>query len=195
MPDRIGKFEILRALGQGAMGEVYLARDTTLGREVAIKTIRPFADAEARGTEGALRAGGPGGGRAEPPERGDHLRVRRGPGRALHRHGVGEGPSLESQLRRQALTPRASWRCWPRSATAWAAHRQGIVHRDIKPTNILVAREGERPVAKILDFGVAKSLGQDATQTGQVVGTVSYMAPEYLRLGKATPAATSSPWA
>lgn len=49
MPDRIGKFEILRSLGKGAMGEVFLARDTTLGREVALKTIRPQADAEALG--------------------------------------------------------------------------------------------------------------------------------------------------
>lgn len=191
MPDRIGKFEILRALGQGAMGEVFLARDTTLGREVALKTIRPHADAEALGDLKARFA------REAQSAAGLHhpnvvtiYEFGEADGLLYFAMEVVEGPSLESQLRRQALTPRAFLEVMAQVCDGLqAAHAKGIVHRDIKPANIMIAREGERPVAKILDFGVAKSLGQEATQTGQVVGTLAYMAPEYLSLGKATPSA------
>ena len=191
MPDRIGKFEILRALGQGAMGEVFLARDTTLGREVALKTIRPYADAEALGDLKARFA------REAQSAAGLHhpnvvtiYEFGEADGLLYFAMEVVEGPSLESQLRHQSLTPRAFLEVMAQVCDGLqAAHAKGIVHRDIKPANIMIAREGERPVAKILDFGVAKSLGQDATQTGQVVGTLAYMAPEYLRLGKATPSA------
>lgn len=191
MPDRIGKFEILRALGQGAMGEVFLARDTTLGREVALKTIRPHADAEALGDLKARFA------REAQSAAGLHhpnvvtiYEFGEADGLLYFAMEVVEGPSLESLLRRQALAPRTFLEVMAQVCDGLqAAHQKGIVHRDIKPANIMIAREGERPVAKILDFGVAKSLGQDATQTGQVVGTLAYMAPEYLRLGKATPSA------
>ena len=191
MPDRIGKFEILRTLGQGSMGEVFLARDTTLGREVALKTIRPFADAEALGDLKARFA------REAQSAAGLHhpnvvtiYEFGEADGLLYFAMEVVEGPSLESQLRHQSLTPRAFLEVMAQVCDGLqAAHAKGIVHRDIKPANIMIAREGDRPVAKILDFGVAKSLGQEATQTGQVVGTLAYMAPEYLRLGKATPSA------
>ena len=191
MPDRIGKFEILRALGQGAMGEVFLARDTTLGREVALKTIRPFADAAALGDlkarfarEAQYAAG------LHHPNVVTIYEFGEADGLLYFAMEVVEGPSLEHLLRQQALTPRDFLAVMAQVCDGLqAAHAKGIVHRDIKPANIMIAREGDRPVAKILDFGVAKSLGQDATQTGQVVGTLAYMAPEYLRLGKATPSA------
>lgn len=191
MPDHIGKFEILRALGQGAMGEVFLARDTTLGREVALKTIRPFADAAALGDLKARFA------REAQSAAGLHhpnvvtvYEFGEADGLLYFAMEVVEGPSLEHLLRQQALSPRDFLAVMAQVCDGLqAAHAKGIVHRDIKPANIMVTREGERPVAKILDFGVAKSLGQDATQTGQVVGTLAYMAPEYLRLGKATPSA------
>ncbi len=191
MPDHIGKFEILRTLGQGSMGEVFLARDTTLGREVALKTIRPFADAEALGDLKARFA------REAQSAAGLHhpnvvtiYEFGEADGLLYFAMEVVEGPSLESQLRHQSLTPRAFLEVMAQVCDGLqAAHAKGIVHRDIKPANIMIAREGDRPVAKILDFGVAKSLGQEATQTGQVVGTLAYMAPEYLRLGKATPSA------
>ncbi len=191
MPDRIGKFEILRALGQGAMGEVFLARDTTLGREVALKTIRPMADAEALGDLKARFA------REAQAAAGLHhphvvtiYEFGEADGLLYFAMEVVEGASLESLLRRQALAPRAFLEVLAQVCDGLqAAHAKGIVHRDIKPANIMVTREGERPVAKILDFGVAKSLGQDATQTGNVVGTLAYMAPEYLSRGQATPSA------
>ena len=68
------------------------------------------------------------------------------------------------------------------------AHERGIVHRDIKPANILVSRSGKRPVAKLMDFGVALVGHSDLTQQGNWMGTVNYMAPEYLDSGKAGPA-------
>ncbi len=68
------------------------------------------------------------------------------------------------------------------------AHKHGIIHRDIKPTNVMVQREEGELRAKVMDFGVAKLSGGDMTQTGQVVGTLAYMAPEYLRTGVAEPA-------
>ena len=191
MPDRIGKFEILRSLGQGAMGEVFLARDTTLGREVALKTIRPQADAEAladlkaRFAREAQAAAG-----LHHPNVVTIYEFGEADGLLYFAMEVVEGPSLESLLRRQALAPRAFLEAMAQVCDGLqAAHQKGIVHRDIKPANLMIAREGERPVAKILDFGVAKSLGQEATQTGMVVGTLAYMAPEYLSRGQATPSA------
>lgn len=191
MPDRIGKFEILRSLGQGAMGEVFLARDTTLGREVALKTIRPQADAEVLGDLKARFA------REAQAAAGLHhpnvvtiYEFGEADGLLYFAMEVVEGPSLESLLRRQALAPRAFLEAMAQVCDGLqAAHQKGIVHRDIKPANLMIAREGERSVAKILDFGVAKSLGQEATQTGMVVGTLAYMAPEYLSRGLATPSA------
>ena len=191
MPDRIGKFEILRALGQGAMGEVFLARDTTLGREVALKTIRPQADAEAladlkaRFAREAQAAAG-----LHHPNVVTIYEFGEADGLLYFAMEVVEGASLEGLLRRQALAPRELLEVMAQVCDGLqAAHQKGIVHRDIKPANLMIAREGARPVAKILDFGVAKSLGQEATQTGQVVGTLAYMAPEYLSRGLATPSA------
>jgi len=191
MPDRIGKFEILRALGQGAMGEVFLARDTTLGREVALKTIRPHAEAEALGDLKARFA------REAQSAAGLHhpnvvtiYEFGEADGLLYFAMEVVEGPSLERLLHQQALSPREFLEVMAQVCDGLqAAHQKGIVHRDIKPANLMVTRVGDRPVAKILDFGVAKSLGQDATQTGQVVGTLAYMAPEYLSRGQATPSA------
>ena len=91
MFEKLGRFEIKGLLGRGAMGEVYLGIDPALGREVAIKTILATA-AQGEDAEAALRPGGQGRRGAEPSKHRDHLRVRRGPRRPLHRHGAGAGP-------------------------------------------------------------------------------------------------------
>ena len=190
MPDRIGKFEIIRILGRGAMGEVYLAKDTVIGRQVALKVIRP-----------ALAGLDPGG---ELQAR--FQREARSAGVLSHPHIVTvyefgedeglfflameyvEGDDFGALLGEKALTPPEILEVVAQICEGLQqAHRGGILHRDIKPTNVMVTREDGALRAKLMDFGVAKSTGAAATQTGQVVGTLAYMAPEYLRTGEAGP--------
>jgi serine/threonine-protein kinase len=188
MRTHIGKFEILRLLGQGAMGEVYLGRDPSIGRDVAIKTIRPAlvgvdlgGDVRERFAREAKAAG------------------------LLHHPNVvtvfefgtdGEllylvmeyvpGEDLAALMTRDELTPSDLLEILAQVCEGLAqAHRSGIIHRDIKPTNVMVLREDGELRAKVMDFGVAKLSGGEMTQTGQVVGTLAYMAPEYLRTGAA----------
>jgi hypothetical protein len=190
MPDRIGKFEIIRILGRGAMGEVYLAKDTVIGREVALKVIRP-----------ALAGLDPGG---ELQAR--FQREARSAGILSHPHIVtvyefGEdaglfflameyvaGEDFSALLVEKALTPPEVLEVVAQICEGLQlAHKHGILHRDIKPSNVMVTREDGALRAKLMDFGVAKATGAAATQTGQVVGTLAYMAPEYLRTGEAGP--------
>lgn len=189
-PDRIGKFELLRILGRGAMGEVYLARDTVIGRQVALKVIRP-----------ALAGLDPGG---ELQAR--FQREARSAGVLSHPHIVTvyefgedeglfflamehvEGEDFGALLAEQALSPAEILEVVAQICEGLQqAHKHGILHRDIKPSNVMVTREDGHCRAKLMDFGVAKSTGAAATQTGQVVGTLAYMAPEYLRTGEAGP--------
>ncbi|HEY3401556.1 MAG TPA: serine/threonine-protein kinase [Geothrix sp.] len=195
MRTHIGKFEIVRLLGQGAMGEVYLGTDPGIGREVAIKTIRPALV--------GLDAG---------VERGADLRQRfareaKAAGLlhhpnvvTVHEFGLDgdlaylvmeyvPGEDLASLMARDALTPSDLLEILAQVCEGLAqAHKHGIIHRDIKPTNVMVQREDGELRAKVMDFGVAKLSGGDLTQSGQVVGTLAYMAPEYLRTGTAQPA-------
>ncbi|HTL97205.1 MAG TPA: serine/threonine-protein kinase [Holophagaceae bacterium] len=190
MPDRIGKFDILRALGHGAMGEVYLAMDSVIGRQVALKVIRP-----------ALAGLDPGG---ELKTR--FQREAKAAGILSHPHIVtvyefGEeqgllflamefvdGEDFAGLLAERALSPAQTLEAVAQICEGLQqAHKAGILHRDIKPSNVMVTREDGELNAKLMDFGVAKATGAAATQTGQVVGTLAYMAPEYLRTGEASP--------
>jgi hypothetical protein len=187
MPERLGKYEIIRPLGQGAMGEVYLAKDPVLNREVAIKTIKPGGtfgeEVWARFRHEARVVGG-----LNHPnvvtvfdfgeEDGVHYLVMEYvPGQDLEQliksHQVPKTELIELLV--QAMEGLG------------AAHAKGIVHRDLKPANILVRTEGRRWVAKLTDFGVAKSAGTALTQDGTFMGTLHYMAPEYIDSGKASP--------
>ncbi|HEY3271796.1 MAG TPA: protein kinase [Geothrix sp.] len=187
MFEKLGKFEIKRVLGNGAMGEVYLGVDPSIGREVAIKTILP---ATAQGGEAKER----------------FAREARAAGVLNHPNLVtiyefGEdqgvlyiamefvkGHDLDELLLEQSLSRSEALEVLAQVCDGLGfAHRQHIVHRDIKPTNVRVQRDGRRLHAKVMDFGVAKISNSDMTATGMVMGTVSYMAPEYIRTGKPDP--------
>jgi hypothetical protein len=188
MRDRIGKFDIIRLIGQGAMGEVYLGRDPKLGREVAVKTILPSTafgeEATARFEREARAAGSM-----------NHPNVAMvyefGVDEGLHYMAMEfiEGEDLDGLIRQGRTSLPVLLELLAQACDGLAyAHERAVVHRDIKPANILVSRTGKRPVAKVVDFGVALMGQSDLTQKGDWMGTVNYMAPEYLDSGKATPA-------
>ena len=182
--ERIGRYKIVKELGRGAMGIVYKAFDPKIGRTVAVKTIR-F-------------------GEVEEPERRAKLRERlfreaRSAGVLSHPgivtiYDVEEeqdlayitmefvnGPTMEMMLGSgKALTADRLLDILRQTAAALDyAHRKGIVHRDIKPGNIMVSEEGS---VRITDFGIAKMTdSENLTRTGNLLGTPNYMSPEQVR--------------
>ena len=183
------RYEVLRELGKGGMGRVYVAHDRKLGRDVAVKVLAPGGahseevlarfEQEARAT-GSL----------------NHPNI-------LSVHDVGlwqggpylvsellEGETLRETLRRGPLEPEEAASLALQLARGLAAaHEKGIVHRDLKPENLFVTSDGR---LKILDFGIAKLVTPTDpeaketpavahTRTGAIIGTVGYMSPEQLR--------------
>ena len=187
MPERIGRYRVLSLLGEGGMGVVYAARDESLGREIAIKTIRePDPSARKRFWREARAAAtvdhpnicqlfeiGEDGGRL-------FLAMERLTGQTLAER-ITEGPLPAAEVAaigRGILSALSS------------LHGKGIVHRDLKPSNVFLTPHG----VKVLDFGLARPLPTELTQTieegteltrpGLLVGTPRYMAPEQV-LGEA----------
>jgi serine/threonine-protein kinase len=187
MFEKLGKFEIKRVLGNGAMGEVYLGVDPSIGREVAIKTILPAAaqggEAKERFAREARAAGV-----LNHPNLVTIYEFGEDQGVLYIAMEFVKGHDLEELLQEQSLTRAEALEVLAQVCDGLGfAHRQQIVHRDIKPTNVRVQRDGKRLHAKVMDFGVAKISNSDMTATGMVMGTVSYMAPEYIRTGKPDP--------
>jgi tRNA A-37 threonylcarbamoyl transferase component Bud32 len=185
-PARFGRYEVVRALGGGAMGEVYQARDAALGRDVAIKVMRRAPgvaaelfrarfDAEARALAAlrhpAVVAIYDVGWEADDP----YLVMELVPGGSL-RDRLERGPLADDEARALAQAI---------AGALAAAHGAGILHRDVKPANVLGA-PGEW---KLADFGIAHVPGSELTLTGQFLGTPAYAAPEALGEGLHTPAA------
>ena len=189
--DRLGPYEIIGPLGAGGMGEVYRARDTRLGRTVALKLLH--ADLAAR-PDGRVRFEREA--RAISALNHPHICT-------LHDVSIGEagqaapsylvmelvdGETLASRLARgpAKIEEALEWGAQIAEALA-AAHRLGIVHRDLKPGNVMVTRHG----VKVLDFGLAALMPvvsarpgvteQALTAEGTILGTVQYMAPEQLQ--------------
>jgi serine/threonine-protein kinase len=187
MFEKLGKFEIKRVLGNGAMGEVYLGVDPSIGREVAIKTILPAAakggDAKERFAREARAAGA-----LNHPNLVTIYEFGEDQGVLYIAMEFVKGHDLDELLQDRSLSLSESLEVLAQVCDGLDfAHRQQIVHRDIKPTNVRVQRDGKRLHAKVMDFGVAKISNSDMTATGMVMGTVSYMAPEYIRTGKPDP--------
>jgi len=177
---RFGDYELLEEIGRGGMGVVYKARHVPLNRVVALKMINAgeFADEEQIARFHA---------EAEAAARLDHPHIvpvhEVGEQDGLHYFSMGfvEGRSLKDRLRDGPLEPGEAARLVQTMAEAVQyAHEKGVVHRDLKPDNVLIDAEG-RP--RITDFGLAKRLDADSemTRTGQVMGTPSYMPPEQAR--------------
>jgi len=178
----LGRYEVLKELGKGAMGTVYLGRDPKINREVAIKTLR-FADEFEPADIKAMK------------ER--FFREAESAGRLVHPNIVTiydagddgdisyiamellSGSDLTRFATREHLLPTGDvMDIMARVAEALDyAHAQGVVHRDIKPANIMRLKDGS---IKVTDFGIARITSQSKTATGTVMGTPSYMAPEQL---------------
>ena len=190
---KLGPYEIVAPLGAGGMGEVYRARDSKLGREVALKLLPPKFTADAD--------------RAARLEREARLLA------SLNHPHIGaiygfedagnvpalvlelvEGETLDDRVRRRPLPLPEALAIAQQIADALdAAHRAGIIHRDLKPSNIKITPDG---VVKVLDFGLAKALAAegsdpdlsksttvtaDVTIAGAIFGTAAYMSPEQAR--------------
>jgi tRNA A-37 threonylcarbamoyl transferase component Bud32 len=187
--DRLGPYEIVGLLGAGAMGEVYRAHDTRLGREVAVKVLRPAFINDANRLARLERE-------ARLLSQVSHsnictlfdvLEFDNAPVLVLE---LVEGETLQQRLLRGPMPLREALRCaFAIAAALEAAHRKGIIHRDLKPSNIKLVDPG---TVKVLDFGVATlAHGMDAelgavdltqtlggTKDGALVGTVAYVSPE-----------------
>lgn len=180
-----GRYRLLEPLGQGGMALVYRAQDLLLERAVAIKVLRDHwaADPEfvSRFLQEARAAA-----RLSHPNIVAIYDVGEDAGRHYIVMEYVEGPSLKEELAQGPLSP---WRAVQVGIQVCAgleyAHQKGIIHRDIKPHNILLRRD----LAKIVDLGIARALGA-ATQTqgGEVLGSPHYLSPEQAKGQEATPA-------
>ena len=190
-PRVLGPYRVLESLGAGGQGQVFLAEDTRLGRRVALKVLSPSwlrsADARSRFQREAMAAS-----RLDHPgictvyEAGEasgvpYIAMRYIEGdtlaKTIHVPAVAASTGDSSRLQRDEILRRVL--LVERTARALhAAHQSGLIHRDIKPGNIVVTLEGD-PV--ILDFGLAREeLGEGITRSGDLLGTPAYMSPEQL---------------
>ncbi|HYA25685.1 MAG TPA: protein kinase [Terriglobales bacterium] len=181
---RFGAYEILQRLGAGGMGEVYRARDTRLGREVAIKTLLlnrgSHPDALSRFEQEARAASA-----LNHPNIVTIYELGHESGMRYIAMELVDGATLRSLLASGPIPFRKSVVIAAQIADGLAkAHEVGLIHRDLKPENLMVSRDG---TVKVLDFGLAKLLKPDRgssdssttiTEHGTVVGTVGYMSPE-----------------
>ncbi|MFI5118334.1 MAG: protein kinase, partial [Terriglobales bacterium] len=190
---KLGAYEIVAPLGAGGMGEVYRARDTKLGRDVALKLLPPLFTADADRVARFEREA-----RLLASLNHPHIGAIYGfeeagnaPALVLE---LVEGDTLDDRLRRGPLPLSEALTVAQQIADALdAAHRAGIIHRDLKPSNIKITPDG---VVKVLDFGLAKDLGVEksgpdmsksltmtggGTIVGVILGTAAYMSPEQAR--------------
>lgn len=189
---RIGAYEIIDEIGRGGMGRVYAARQSALGRIVALKALSDTGNAagpELRFLREAQTAA-----RLRHP----HIVAVHDSGRAdghvFFTMDYVEGGDLAQRLRRGPLAPRAAAAMLHQIAGALAyTHGEGVLHRDLKPSNILL--DGDEP--RLADFGLAAQLdpGGDLTAVTGVLGTPHYLAPEALRGGSAALTAASDLYA
>lgn len=180
---RLGGYRVLRLIGAGGMGLVFEAEDPSLGRRVALKVMRPAIAMNANHRRRFLREA-----RATAAVRHNHLidiyQVSEINGVPYLAMPFLQGETLEDRLRREPQTPVPELLRIAREIARGlaAAHGRGLVHRDVKPSNIWL--ESPDAAVKVLDFGLARGAGgsgaadENLTQSGAIVGTPAYMAPE-----------------
>jgi eukaryotic-like serine/threonine-protein kinase len=186
----ISHYRIVQKLGAGGMGEVYLAEDTRLDRQVAIKFLPPESMADEQARSRLLQE-------AKAAAKLDHpnicsiYEVGEEDGRSFIAMQYVEGETLAARIERKPLELRDALHVAVQVADALAdAHARGIIHRDIKPQNIMITPRGQ---VKVMDFGVAKVISQRSelesgadtqilmTEPGLILGTIPYMSPEQVR--------------
>ena len=180
-PDRIGRYLILHKLGQGGMGVVYAAEDPSLGRRVALKTItQPDEESRQRFRREARAAAS-----VSHPHACQIFEIGEDAGRLFIAMELLDGEPLAERLKRGPLALAETVSLGREMLGALdALHAQGVIHRDVKPSNVFLTSRG----TKLLDFGLARpfssdsggalSLEGDLTRSGLIVGTPRYMAPE-----------------
>ncbi len=180
IPDAVrAAFDIVRPLGQGGMGSVWLARDRMLDRLVAIKVLLTSAASEAT-RERFLREARTAAKLSHPNIVPVH-RAEETDGQVWYSMGFVDGESLGDRIRERGALPLTDVVRVMREAS-WAlayAHARGVIHRDVKPDNIMIDRETGRTM--VTDFGIARDLRSSdvrLTADGSVLGTVHYMSPE-----------------
>ncbi|MBZ0126725.1 MAG: serine/threonine protein kinase [Rhodocyclaceae bacterium] len=184
---QLGPYRLIRQIGEGALSNVYLAQHRMLKRPAAIKVLKPQTTSDEwtarfqREVQSASQLGHP-----------NTI--------TIYDYGTGpssefwyameylEGLSLSDLVERYGPVPpsRAAWILRQACASLWEAHASGLVHRDIKPQNIMLCDiRGERDVVKVLDFGLVKQMSgeqtRDLTSTLRILGTPLYMSPERIR--------------
>src|SRR5947209_2658640 len=186
-PERLGRYEILRPLGSGGMGEVYVAHDPLLGRNVAIKILperlATDRDSLARFTQEARSASA-----LSHPNIVTIYEIGTDHAKPFIAMEYIDGRDLRTLINEGPQTNRLTVDVAAQIADGLAAaHEHSIVHRDLKPENVMVTKDG---FVKILDFGLAKLLGEGdessktveyrvpSTTPGTILGTVGYMSPE-----------------
>lgn len=187
----IGPYKLLQKIGEGGMGVVFMAEQTQpVHRTVALKIIKPGMDSqqviarfEAERQALALM---------------DHPNIARvldagatDSGRPYFVMELVKGVPITQYCDDRQLTPRERLKLFqPVCQAVQHAHQKGVIHRDLKPTNVLVAEYDNHAVPKVIDFGVAKATSQRLTERtmftefGQVIGTVDYMSPEQAKLNQ-----------
>ena len=180
-PDALfdGRYRIVRRLGQGGMARVFLAQDESLHRPVAVKVLADrhshdphFIERFQREARSAARLNHP-----NIVQVYDHAQV---DGVSYIVQEYVEGETLKELIRREAPLDarRAITIALQILAALRIAHQQGVIHRDVKPQNILVQPDGK---VKVADFGIANAGESDMTEAGSIVGTAQYLAPEQAR--------------